>query len=132
LDVRLAASTRNRNPLPLVPVACLLLQVEVRRRIMPELPKPIHTDLTRATSVKTDANPGHDSWSRFRKSLFLNDRAMVSSTSRKTREPVPPTRDFECLDCRLVAPLNMHGRCERCDSNGVVRIHPTSIAKRAA
>jgi hypothetical protein len=30
-----------------------------------------------------------------------------------------PTEEFECLDCFLVATLNVHGRCERCDSNAV-------------
>ena len=30
-----------------------------------------------------------------------------------------PTEQFECLDCSLVAVLNTHGRCERCDSNAV-------------
>src|SRR5689334_23339052 len=31
-----------------------------------------------------------------------------------------PTEEFECLDCFLVATLNVHGRCERCDSNAVL------------
>src|SRR5258707_541986 len=31
-----------------------------------------------------------------------------------------PTEEFECLDCFLVAVLNTHGRCERCDSNAVL------------
>jgi hypothetical protein len=30
-----------------------------------------------------------------------------------------PTEEFECLDCFLVATLNVHGRCERCNSNAV-------------
>jgi hypothetical protein len=30
-----------------------------------------------------------------------------------------PTEEFECLDCFLVAALNVHGRCERCNSNAV-------------
>lgn len=34
-----------------------------------------------------------------------------------------PTEEFECLDCSLVAVLNMHGRCERCDSNAVLPCH---------
>ena len=31
-----------------------------------------------------------------------------------------PSEEFECLDCFLVGPLNVHGRCPRCDSNAVL------------
>lgn len=30
-----------------------------------------------------------------------------------------PTEEFECLDCAFVAPLSIHGRCQRCGSDGV-------------
>jgi uncharacterized paraquat-inducible protein A len=42
-------------------------------------------------------------------------------------------RDFECLDCSFIAPLNAHGRCQKCDSNGVIRMHASAMmAKHAA
>ena len=31
-----------------------------------------------------------------------------------------PSEEFECLDCFLVGPLSVHGRCPRCDSNAVL------------
>lgn len=31
-----------------------------------------------------------------------------------------PSEEFECLDCFLVGTLNVHGRCQRCDSNAVL------------
>ena len=34
-----------------------------------------------------------------------------------------PAEEFECLDCSLLAPLNVHGRCQRCGSNAVSQCH---------
>jgi uncharacterized paraquat-inducible protein A len=59
-------------------------------------------------------------------------KSIVTSPSWERRTSSSPSRDFECLDCCLIAPLNAHGRCQRCDSNGVVRAPPTRTAKRAA
>ena len=42
------------------------------------------------------------------------------------------SRDFECLDCCLIAPLNAHGRCQRCDSNGVIRMQASGMMVRRA
>lgn len=41
-------------------------------------------------------------------------------------------RDFECLDCHFIAPLNAHGRCQRCDSNGVIHAPSARTEQRAA
>ena len=31
-----------------------------------------------------------------------------------------PSEEFECLDCFLIGPLSVHGRCPRCDSDAVM------------
>jgi hypothetical protein len=33
-----------------------------------------------------------------------------------------PTEQFECLDCSLVANLDVHGKCERCGSAAVLQL----------
>lgn len=58
---------------------------------------------------------------------------MTVIASHQSRKQRAINRDFECLDCSFIAPLNAHGRCQRCDSNGVIRIHASAMmAKRAA
>ena len=57
---------------------------------------------------------------------------MKAIASRRSWKQRTTNRDFECLDCRFIAPLNAHGRCQRCDSNGVVCTSATRAAKRAA
>ena len=57
---------------------------------------------------------------------------MKAIASHRSWKQKTTNRDFECLDCRFIAPLNAHGRCQRCDSNGVVRTPSTQTKKRAA
>jgi hypothetical protein len=57
---------------------------------------------------------------------------MKAIASYKSWKQETINRDFECLDCSFIAPLNAHGRCQRCDSNGVIHTPSTRIAKRAA
>lgn len=57
---------------------------------------------------------------------------MKAIASYKSWKQGTINRDFECLDCSFIAPLNAHGRCRRCDSNGVIHMPSTQIAKRAA
>ena len=58
---------------------------------------------------------------------------IVNWLAGKTRDTGVPDRDFECLDCHLIAPLNLHGRCRRCDSNGVIQVRASAmVAKRVA
>lgn len=60
-------------------------------------------------------------------------KSIVTSPAWKRKTSSSPGRDFECLDCRLIAPLNAHGRCRRCDSNGVIQTHAFgTMANRAA
>jgi len=66
-------------------------------------------------------------------SFFRLAKSIVSSPSWKRRTSSSRSRDFECLDCCLIAPLNVHGRCQRCGSNGVIQIDAFAMrAKRAA
>jgi uncharacterized paraquat-inducible protein A len=68
-----------------------------------------------------------------KRSFFRLAKSIVSWPSWKRRTSSSPSRDFECLDCCLIAPLDAHGRCQRCGSNGVIRMHAVAmIAKRAA
>ena len=45
------------------------------------------------------------------------------ATSYYVESTVHPAEEFECLDCFLVAPLGLHGRCQRCDSDAVFQTH---------
>ena len=60
-------------------------------------------------------------------------KPVVTLPAWKRRTFSSPSRDFECLDCCLIAPLNAHGRCQRCGSNGVIRMRAfATMANRAA
>ena len=69
-----------------------------------------------------------------RKSSFSRlTKSIVSSPFWKRRTSSSLSRDYECLDCCLIAPLNVHGKCQRCGSNGVIRRQAfATMAKRAA